>query len=182
MDHHRNAPRSTTSSRDSLIDYLNGGQPPTRTLSAAGARRSRWRACPVVSLIVLLTHLIVSGAGVALSVLVIHFGLQVHAAVGASDVVARILLFSASCMGFSYVCMHALAAREKYVRGRHTSPHIFRFFAVGVAVLLMRFGVLVWAGAAASTALVVARKGVDLAEGIRGNVVWVQLGIAALGL
>lgn len=172
-----NEPLTTASSRASLVDYPDGG-----LLSKYDqvSRRSRRRACPVIALLGLLLHFAISGLGVAISVLVVQFNLQVVSA-GSLDLVARILLFVASCMSIFYVLMHAFAAREHYVRS-HGSPQIFGYFTVAVAVLIMRIGVPVWIGSMVLTALVAANKGFNVEEGLRGNVVWIQLGIASLGL
>lgn len=143
-------------------------------------RHSRRHACPIIALLGLLTHLVISGLGVAISVLVVHFHLEVIFA-GTLDLVARILLFVASCMSIFYVLMHAFAAREHYVKG-HGSPQIFGYFSVAVAVLIARLSVPVWTGSVVFMALVAAQRGFNAMEGLKGNVVWVQLGIASLGL
>lgn len=171
-------PLTAASSRNSLIvDYSNGGRWPRHNQRD---KRSRRRACPVIALLGLLIHLIISGSGVAISVLIVRFNLQVVAA-GTFDLVARILLFVASCMSIFYVFMHAFSARENYIRS-HGSPQIFGYFTVALAVLIMRLGMPVWTGSLVLTALVAARKGFAVEEGFAGNLVWVQLGIASLGL
>lgn len=167
---------TTTTTRDSLISSRNGGQPPKKRAS----KRPRPRSRPVAGLLGLLAHLLIAGSGVALSVLIVHFNLQVIAT-GPSDLIARILLFTASCMGVLYALLHVCAARAPYVRKR-AAPQVFGYFSVSVAVLLTRLGGPVWAAAVVLTALVAAQKGFDVAEGITGNVVWVQVGITSLGL
>jgi len=177
-------PIAATYSRKSLIDYLNGGQLPTKRLTdgsqSQSRARSRRRACPVLGLIGLLTYFLICGSGVAISVVVVQFNLQAIGA-GAADTVARILLFVASCMGLFYVLMHAFAARDPYVRSQSPS-HIYGYFSVSVAVLIQRLGVPVWLSAVAVTVLAAANNGLNLAEGVKDNVVWIQLGIAVLGL
>lgn len=175
-------PIAATNSRDSLIGYLNGGQPPTKRMSdrSQSRSRSRRRACPVLGLLGLVLYFLICGSGVALGVLVIHFDLQVLAS-GVTDTVARILLLVASGMGLFYVLMHACAARNHYVRSQ-ASPHVYGYFSVSVAVLLQRLGGPAWVAAVVITALVAANSGLNLAEGVRGNVIWIQLGIAVLGL
>lgn len=169
---------STASSADSLVLYLNGGQPPQRSRDRASKRRTR--ACPVLAFLGLLLHFLSAGCGVALSVLIVRFRLQVTTA-GRLDLVARILFFVASCMGVFYVPMHACAAREKFIR-THGGAQFFRFFTVAVAFIVVRLAAPVWIAAVAITALVAANKGFLLQEGVQGNIIWIQLGIAALGL
>lgn len=176
---------AATTSRDSLIDYLNGGQPPTKRMTDRSQNRKsrpqrRRRACPIPSLLVLITYLLICASGTTVTVLVSKFDLQVRAA-GTLDTVARILLFVSCNGGYLYVLTHLFAARDHYIRSQAT-PEIFGFLAVSVAVLIQRLGVPVWTGAVVTTALVAEVKGFNLAEGITGNVVWIQLGIASLGL
>lgn len=168
---------NTASSRASLVDFKDGEK-----LSKAKKQDnpSRRRARPNIALIGLLIHLIISAAGVAISVLIVHFKLQVSLA-GTFDLVARVLLFVASCMGIFYVLMHAFAAREQYIRS-HGSPQIFGYFTVAVAVLIMRLAVPVWTGSVVLTSFVGALQGFNIDEGLKGNVVWIQLVIASLGL
>lgn len=177
MDPRTNEPIPVASREDSFILFLNDD-----TNKARAKSRARPRACPLTALLALTLHMISSGGGIALSVLVYLLKLQVTAA-GNLDLVARILLFGASCMGPFYVIMHLFAAREHYVRSQQTgSPQIYGYFTAAVAVLVMRLGLPVWLGAVVISALVAAMKGLDLARGIRDNLVWVQLGIAALGM
>lgn len=168
---------STANSEDSLALYLNGGSPPKND---SGQRKRRRRACPVLSLLGLLLHFLSAGCGVALSVIVVRFGLRVTSA-GVQDLVGRILFFVASCMGLFYVLMHACAARETYVRS-HVGAQFFGFFSVAVAIIIMRLEAPVWIAAVVMSALVAAGKGFILEEGVQGNVIWIQLGIASLGL
>lgn len=165
-----------TTTKDSLIDYLNGGKSPT----IRAIKRSRRRACPVISLLGLLAHLVISGLGVAISVLAIYYHLQVASA-GSVDLVARITLLAASCMGLLYALMHVCAAREHYIRS-HATPQTYGYFTVAVAVLIMRLGLPVWAVSAVLTAVVARENGFHAAEGITSNALWVQLVIACLGL
>lgn len=177
MDPRTNKRRSTATSEDSFVFYVNGG-PPTKKGDSQGKRRRR--ACPVLAFLGLLLHFLSAGCGVALSVIIVRFGLQVASA-GAQDLVARILVFVASCMGIFYVLMHASAAREKYVRS-HGGSQFFRFFTVAVAFIIMRLEAPVWIAAVVMTALVAAQNGFVLDNGVQGNVIWIQLGIASLGL
>lgn len=177
MDPRTNRRSSTASSADSLVLYLNGGPPPTNG-DRTGKRRRR--ACPVLALLGLLLHFLTTGCGVAICVIIVRFGLQVTTA-GTLDLVGRILVFVASCMGIFYVLMHACAAREKYIRS-HGNAHVFGFFTVAVAIIIMRLAVPVWIAAVVITALVAASKGFALENGVQGNVIWIQLGIACLGL
>lgn len=170
-------PINTASSRVSLVDYTDGGSLPEYDQPSKRARR---RACPITALLSLLLLLIISGSGVAISVLIVHFNLQVFSA-GTSDLVARVLLFVASCMSIFYFLMHVFAAREHYVRS-HGSPQIFGFFTVAVAVLIMRLGVPVWTGSVVLTAYVAVMQGFDIAQGVKGNIVWIQLVISLLGM
>lgn len=169
-------PITTASSRASQVDYTDRGSLPKHDQSSKRARR---HACPIAALFSLILLLIISGSGVAISVLIVHFNLQVFSA-GTFDLVARVLLFVASCMSIFYVFMHIFAAREHYVRS-HGSPQIFGFFTVAVAVLIMRLGVPVWTGSVVLTAYVAVMKGFDIAQGVNGNIVWIQLGISSLG-
>lgn len=177
MDQRTNRRSSTASSADSLVLYLNGGLPPPKG-DRNGKRRRR--ACPVLAFLGLLLHFLTTGCGVALSVIIVRFGLQVTIA-GTLDLVGRILVFVASCMGIFYVLMHACAAREKYVRN-HGSAQFFGFFTVAVAIIIMRLAFPVWIAAVVISALVAARKGFAVENGVQGNVIWIQLGIAGLGL
>ncbi|KAJ4388551.1 hypothetical protein N0V93_006009 [Gnomoniopsis smithogilvyi] len=170
-------PLITASSRASLADYPDGE---AFSKQEEREKRSRRRACPIIALLGLLIHLIISGSGVAVSVLVVHFNLQVSSA-GTFDLVARVLLFVASCMGIFYVLMHAFAAREHYIR-THGSPQIFGYFTVAVAVLIMRLGVPVWMGSVVLTSIVASIQGFHVVTGLEGNVVWIQLAITSLGL
>lgn len=170
-------PINTASSRASLVDNIDGGSQPKYDQPSKRARR---RACPITTLLSLMLLFIISGSGVAISVLIVHFNLQVFSA-GTFDLVARVLLFVASCMSIFYVVMHIFAAREHYVRS-HGSPQIFGFFTVAVAVLIMRLGVPVWTGSVVLTAYVAVMKGFDIALGVKGNIVWIQLIIASLGM
>lgn len=179
MDPRTNNRRSSTASdADSLVLYLNGGPPPKK--DGRQNKRRRRRACPVLAFFGLVIHFLSAGCGVALSVIIVRFGLQVTSA-GTQDLVARILVFVASCMGIFYVLMHACAAREKYVRS-HVGAQFFGFFTVAVAIIIMRLAAPVWIAAVVMTALVAAQKGFALNEGVQGNVIWIQLGIAGLGL
>lgn len=168
---------STASSADSLVFYLNGGPPPKKV---ERGRKRRRRACPVLAFLGLLIHFLSAGCGVALSVIIVRFGLQVTSA-GTQDIVGRILVFVASCMGLFYILMHAFAAREQYVRS-HVGAHLFNFFSVAVAMIIMRIALPVWIAAVVMSALVAANQGFAVEEGVQGNVIWIQLGIAALGL
>ncbi|KAJ4406787.1 hypothetical protein N0V82_010053 [Gnomoniopsis sp. IMI 355080] len=171
-----NEPLTAISSRASLVDDPEGDALSKQKQD----KRSRRRACPIIALLGLLVHLTISVSGAAVSVLVVHFNLQAFSA-GIFDLVARVLLFVASCMSIFYVLMHAFAARENYIRS-HGSPQIFGYFTVAVAVLVMRLGVPVWLGSVALTAVVAAMKGFSIVEGLKGNIVWIQLAISSLGL
>lgn len=173
----KDEPIITASSRASVVDYTDGESLPQ---DGQTSKRTRWRACPITALLSLILVLIIAGSGVAISVLIVHFNLQVFSA-GTFDLVARVLLFVASCMSIFYVFMHGFAAREHYVRS-HGSPQIFGFFTVAVAVLIMRLGVPVWTGSVVMTAYVAAMKGFDIAQGVKGNIVWIQLIISSLGM
>lgn len=157
--------------------YLNGGLPPKKG-DRAGKRRRR--AYPVLAFLGLLVHFLSAGCGVALSVIIVRFGLQVTTA-GRQDFVARILVFVASCMGIFYVLMHACAAREKFIRS-HGGAQFFGIFTVAVAIIIMRLAAPVWVAAVVMSALVAVSRGFELQDGVQGNVIWIQLGIAALGL
>lgn len=166
-----------TSSEESLNNYLDGSKTDARK---TGSRRLR--ACPVMALLALFVHMISSGCGIALSALIVRYGLDMTSA-GILNLVARILLFAASCMGPFYVFMHLVAAREHYVRSlQNGTPQIFGYVSVAVAVLVMRLGLPIWIAAVVLSALVAAQKGFDTTLGFSGNVVWVQLGVAALAL
>lgn len=167
---------SRESSLSLYLDNDNGAKSKTKKV------RTRQRACPILALLGLLVHMIACCCGATLSVLIVRFGLQVTSA-GRRDLVARILLFVASCMGVFYVLMHLFAAREKYVRSHQNgTPQIYGYFTVAVAILVMRLVIPVWMGAVVLTALVAAHNGLDLSNGIQGNVVWVQLLIASVAL
>lgn len=164
----------TAGRKDSLINYTNG------EYGLEGGKRARRRACPILAVLGLLVHMVFSCLGVAMSVLIILYDLQVTSA-GVLGLVARILLFAASCISVFYVIMHAFAAREDYVRSRG-GPQLYSFFTVAVTVMVMRLGVPVWIGAVALNALVAVQQGFDLSKGFRGNAVWVQLIISSAAL
>lgn len=177
MDRRTNERTSVASSEDSLVLYLNGGPPPKRGWKKAKQRR---RACPVLAFLGLIVHFLAASCGVVISVLVVKFNLEVTSA-GIHDIIARILVFVASCMGIFYVLMHAFAARENYVRS-HGSPQLYGYFTVGITVLVMRLKAPVWIASIVMTSLVAVKNGFDVKKGIKGNAIWVQLGIASLGL
>lgn len=163
---------------DVVVNNDNG----TTSTTKRARTRTRRRACPIVAILGLLVHMTACCGGVALSVLIVRFGLQVTSA-GRRDLVARILLFVASCMGLVYVVMHIFASREKYVRSHQNgTPQIYGYFSVAVAILMMRLVIPVWIGAVVLTALVAAHTGFHISDGIQGNVVWVQLLLASVAL
>lgn len=175
-------PRTTaqlpvTSSVESLDVSLHGNK---RDARKKGGRRLR--ACPVVALLSLFVHMISSGCGIALSAVIVRFGLDM-VSTGILNLVARILVFAASCMGPFYVFIHLVAAKEFYVKSlQNGKPQIFSNVSVAVAVLVMRLGLPVWIAAVVLSALVAVQKGFDEKLGFKGNVAWVQLGVASLAL
>lgn len=177
MDPRTNERIPVSSSEESLDLILDGTKTDARK---TGGRRVR--ACPVVALLALFVHMISSGCGIALSALIVRYGLDM-VSTDILNLVARILVFAASCMGPFYVFMHLVAAREHFVRSqRNGTGQIFGNVSVAVAVLVMRLGLPVWIAAVVLSALLAAQKGFDVAKGFEGNVVWVQLIIASLAL
>lgn len=177
MDPRTNDRIPVTSSEESLDLSLDG----TKT-DARKTEGRRVRACPFVALLALFLHMLSSGCGITLSVLIVRYGLEVGPA-GILNLVARIMLFAASCIGPFYVFMHLIAAREPYVRSRQSgTPQIFGYVSVAVAVLVMRIELPVWITTVVVSAVLAVQKGFDPALGFNGNLVWVQLIIASVAL
>lgn len=177
MEPRKNESISASTSEESLNLDLNG----TKT-SAQKTSSRRPRACPFLALLGLFLHLISSGCGIALSALVVQYGLDMTSS-GTIALVARILLFAASCTGPFYVFMHLVASRENYVRSRQGgSQQIFGYVSVAVAVLVMRLGLPIWIATVTLSALAAVPTRFNLAAGFKGNLLWIQLGISSLAL
>lgn len=177
MESRNNEPISASTSAESLNLDFNG----TKT-SAPETRSRRPRACPLLSLLALFLHLISTGFGIALSALVVQYGLDMTSA-GTLALVARILLFAASCMGPFYVFMHLVAARENHVKSRQGGgSQIFAHVSIAVAVLVMRLGLPIWIATVTLSALAAVPTRFDPAKGFKFNMLWIQLGVASLAL
>ncbi|KAI3395700.1 hypothetical protein diail_998 [Diaporthe ilicicola] len=173
MDPRSNERISTASNEDSIIHYADDKK--------SGTKRRR-RACPILILLALVVHLLASGCGITISVLVVRFGLEASIA-GRQDLVSRILLFVSSCVGNVYILMHIFASREKYVRSlQHGSPQVHGYFFAAIAFLIARLSVPVWIATVVMNAIVAAMVGLNLANGLKANVVWIQLLIASVAL
>lgn len=171
--------RHSISSDDSVTLYLSESNQRSGSKKAR-RKRSRRRACPVLALVGVVLYFLSSGSGVAISVLVVKFGLASTIA-GHQDIVARIILFTASCLGMLYVLLHIISARQHYVRN-YASPQVNGHFIVSIAVLIARLSLLVWVATVVMNALVAAKVGLDTSRGIKGNVAWLELGIAVVAL
>ncbi|KAJ0114974.1 hypothetical protein J7T55_001381 [Diaporthe amygdali] len=173
MDPRNNERISTASNEDSILQYANDKK--------SGTKRRR-RACPILILLALVIHLLSSGCGITISVLVVRFGLETSIA-GRQDLVSRILLFVSSCIGNVYILMHVFASREKYVRSlQNGSPQIHGYFFAAMSVLIARLSVPVWIATVVMNAIVAAMVGFNLGRGLKANVVWIQLLIASVAL
>ncbi|KAG6356328.1 hypothetical protein INS49_015716 [Diaporthe citri] len=171
MDPRRNERISTASNDDSILQYVNDKK---------SGRKRRRRACPILILLALVIHFLASGCGITISVLVVRFGLETSVA-GRQDLVSRILLFVSSCIGNVYMLMHIFASREKYVRSlQNGSPQIHGYFFAAVSFLIARLSLPVWIATVVMNALVAAMVGFNLQNGLKANVVWIQLLIATV--
>ncbi|KAF3771397.1 hypothetical protein M406DRAFT_67701 [Cryphonectria parasitica EP155] len=173
MDPRTSEQKSFARRTDSLTRY-------TDKENATTSKLIRRRAFPTVALLGLLALMTSSSLGITISVLVTRFGLKTGPA-GPESLAARILLFGASCMSVSYVILHVYASREEYVRSKG-NPQINGYLAAAVAIVLLRLIVPVWVGAVALNVIVTAETGFDPVGGLKGNVVWIQLGICSAAL
>ncbi|KAI7783446.1 hypothetical protein LA080_011793 [Diaporthe eres] len=173
MDPRSNQRISTASNDDSILQYVNDKK---------SGRKRRRRACPILILLALVIHFLACGCGITISVLVVRFGLETSIA-GRQDLVSRILLFVSSCIGNVYILMHIFASRGKYVRSlQNGSPQIHGYFFAAVSFLIARLSLPVWIATVVMNALVAAMVGFNLQNGLKANVVWIQLLIATVGL
>ncbi|KAL1871114.1 hypothetical protein Daus18300_004859 [Diaporthe australafricana] len=172
MDPRRNERISIASNGDSIRQYVN---------EKKSSSKRRRRACPILILLALVVHFLASGCGITISVLVVRYGLETSIA-GRQDLVSRILLFVSSCIGNVYILMHIFAAREKYVRSlQNGSPQVHGYFFAAMSVLIARLSLPVWIATVVMNAIVAAMIGLNLGNGLKANVVWIQLLIASVG-
>lgn len=163
----------TASNDDSIFQFVNDKN--------SGTNKRR-RACPILILLALVLHFLASGCGITISVLVVRFGLETSVG-GRQDLLSRILLFVSSCAGNVYILMHIFASRENYVRSlQNGSPQIHGYFFAAVSFLIARLSVPLWIATIVMNALVAAMLGLNLQIGVKKNVVWIQLLIAAVAL
>ena len=137
-------------------------------------RRFSLSALPAVFLL-----LLASGAGIALATLTTLYPFLR----AGQDLPSRILVFSASVMGFSCATAHLVGARTDYFRPKGSGPpQIYGNHLHAAALMLGRFGLPVWIVAIVLTSLLIAKIGVVLNGGLEGKSPYISILVCAVGL